>query len=359
MHASHTTNQRGFNLIEMIGVLAVMAILALALAPILIKQLDQIAGDKEASQLKAFAEAFRKGVLQTKSIPNTNGWYSMIADNLGLQTNQVLFNERYVARVFLIDPSLRVGSSVGTLPYTQTPNGSQVKTNGVDVIAPISPRLMILSSISKPLPSIASTAAAFSNIWSAAEGTIPAGWSWTGKGEDLKIQRIYLGDLFLELIINNLEPDTGCEAPYAVEDVATTVPQNSVFVAYFLDGTQLSFSDCDGNFQYSEILHQSKSYDFILRNWRGTEKFLGRTITHPSALDLQIAADAFRSSATNPRATGGATPELAYQAMLLYMQDFVLWQGDSFQAGTPIYSALSSAQTAFGNSQLLDDLIKP
>src|SRR5881396_841615 len=112
MRQPHLAKQRAFNLIEMIGVLAVMAILALALAPILIKQLDQIAGDKEASQLKGFAEAFRQGVLQTKSIPNTNGWYSIIATNLGLQTNQVLFNERHVGRVFLIDPSLRVGSSV-------------------------------------------------------------------------------------------------------------------------------------------------------------------------------------------------------------------------------------------------------
>src|SRR5437867_1058302 len=132
MHASHTTNQRGFNLIEMIGVLAVMAILALALAPILIKQLDQIAGDKEASQLKAFADAFRQGVLQTKSIPNATGWYTNIATVLGFQTNQVLINDRHVARVFLIDPALRVGSSSGTLPYTQTPNGSRViDTDGI------------------------------------------------------------------------------------------------------------------------------------------------------------------------------------------------------------------------------------
>jgi type II secretory pathway pseudopilin PulG len=338
--------------------LSVVAILALALAPVLIRQLDQIAGDKEVSQLKAFAQAFRQGVLQSRSIPNTNGWYSMIATNLGLQTNQVLLNERLVARMFLIDPNLQIGSSVG-LPYTQTTSGSQVTDGLGHTIAPIRPRLMILSSISQPLPTFTNNSNNFNNVWSAIDGTIPTALSsYRGKAEDLKIQRIHLGDVFVELIINNLEPqDTGCDANYAVDNVGGAVPPNTVFDAYFFDGTQLAFTNCDGNFQYSEVLHQSKSFDFLLRNWRGTEKFLGRTIQHPSPLDMQVAADAFRSSAVNPLANNGATPESAYQALLLYLEYFVFWRQTGYQPGTPTYSTLANAQTAFNNSQLLDDLI--
>src|SRR5437867_1665266 len=74
-----------FSLIEMIGVMAVVSILALALAPVFIKQLDRIAGDKETAQLKAFAEAFRQGVLKTKTIPNETGWAQLISTNLGMQ----------------------------------------------------------------------------------------------------------------------------------------------------------------------------------------------------------------------------------------------------------------------------------
>src|SRR5947207_481002 len=75
----------GFSLIELIGVTAVIAILALALSPILIKQLDRIAGDKENAQLKAFAEAFRQGVLKTKTIPDQTGWAAMVAANSGME----------------------------------------------------------------------------------------------------------------------------------------------------------------------------------------------------------------------------------------------------------------------------------
>ena len=364
MHPSPKTNQQenqqGFNLIEMIGVLAVMAILALALAPVVIRQLDQAASDKEASQLKAFADAFRQGVLLTRSIPNTNGWYSLIATTLGLQTNQVLFNDRHVARVFLIDPNLQIGTTGGKLPYAQTNSGSQViGSDGVTTIAPVNPRLIILSSLSKALPSIASTTAAFSNIWSAAEGTIPTGWSWTGKGEDLKIQRLHLGDLFLNLIINNADPSH--DAIYSVDDAGGTVPANYVFSTYLLDGTQLSFTNCSEVFQYSEILHQSKSFDFVLCNWKGRETFLGRTIQHPSALDLQIAADAFLSSSNNPSAVGSppATTQAVIDAMIQYMQYFVYWRADNYAPSTPTYSTLSDAQKAFNSSQLLDDLIKP
>src|SRR5213594_2279784 len=67
-------SSRGFTLIEMIGVLTVICILALALMPTLIKQMDRMAAEKETAQLKAFGEAFRSSVVKTKSIPNQAGW---------------------------------------------------------------------------------------------------------------------------------------------------------------------------------------------------------------------------------------------------------------------------------------------
>jgi len=123
---SWRTQERGFSLIEIIGVMGVITILALALAPIFIKQMDQIAGDKESAQLRAFADAFRQAVRITKTIPSQNGWDSMIATNLGIQVGQVRTNARWTPRIFLIDPTLEIGVSGGKLPYTQTTSGSQV-----------------------------------------------------------------------------------------------------------------------------------------------------------------------------------------------------------------------------------------
>jgi prepilin-type N-terminal cleavage/methylation domain-containing protein len=96
---------RAFSLIEMIGVMTVASILALALAPVMLKQMDESAGQKEVAQLKNFAQTFRQGVLKTKTIPDQNGWGAFLATNLGMTTSQVLTNERGAARVYFIDPA--------------------------------------------------------------------------------------------------------------------------------------------------------------------------------------------------------------------------------------------------------------
>jgi hypothetical protein len=294
-----------------------------------IKQMDQIAGDKESAQLRTFADAFRQAVRTTKLIPNQNGWDSMIATNLGLQVGQVRTNARWMTRIFLIDPTFEIGVSSGKLPYTQTTSGSQVTDAFGNIVAPANPRLMILSSISQPLPATMTNgvtpstgAYSFTNIWNTVDGTIPSGWTWTGKGTDLKVQRIQLADLFLQLILNNTPG--GKAGVYAVNGVGPLTVPNPSLIGYFIDTTLLELMDCATNRQYGEILHQSKSFDFVLCSWR-SEKFLGRTIQHPDPVDLQTAANAFLASSNNPTRKAGATTQIVYNDMLWYLSNYVQW----------------------------------
>src|SRR5947209_6349010 len=55
----------GWTMIEVIGVLAVIAILSAALFPVLIRQVDQATLDQEVAYLKSFADAFQQYVLTT------------------------------------------------------------------------------------------------------------------------------------------------------------------------------------------------------------------------------------------------------------------------------------------------------
>jgi type II secretory pathway pseudopilin PulG len=325
----------------MIGVLGVIAILALALAPVLIKQLDQIAADKEAGQLKAFSAAFRQGILKSKSIPSQTGWDSMIATNLGLEISQVRTNDRHVARIFLIDPLLEIGVSGGKLPYTQGINGSRVFDNFGNIVPPINPRVAILSSISQPLPTnlvsgVASSSSAFSNIWEAGEGTVPVGWGWTGKGDDLKIQRINVIDLFIHLGLSQDAATPGSPGNFSIEGVGPTTIPSAAFEAYYLDGTQLGLYDRSAPpaYQYGEILHNSKSFLFVLGSWQG-ERFLGRTISRLTPVDLQRAANAFLLSNTNNcAANSGVTTWTAYYAMISYMSNYCAWCDSGWQGCT-------------------------
>src|ERR1051325_9967097 len=58
-----------FSLVEMIGILAVIAILAAALAPSLVRQLDKTAADQESAALKALGDALQQSILRKRYIP--------------------------------------------------------------------------------------------------------------------------------------------------------------------------------------------------------------------------------------------------------------------------------------------------
>src|SRR5262245_61007363 len=134
---------RGFTLIELIGVLTVLAILAALLIPALIKQMDRLAGEQEAANLKLIGDALRQSILRNRYIPDTSVWVDTIVAETGLRRSQVNSNQRRNPRFFLIDPDLRLGTGAGsTLPYAQTVSGS---TN------PTSPRVIMLSSVGQSL----------------------------------------------------------------------------------------------------------------------------------------------------------------------------------------------------------------
>src|SRR6266568_5854032 len=154
----HSRRHRAFSLIEMIGVLAVIAILAAALAPSLVRQMDKTAGDQESAALKSFGDALQQSIMRNRYIPSATDWASTVATELGVDTTAVTDSPRRQQRFFLIDPNLTIAGA--GLPYTQTSAGSASK--------PVSPRVMILSSVGTALPagvvSGTTTAANFTNI---------------------------------------------------------------------------------------------------------------------------------------------------------------------------------------------------
>src|SRR5678815_1258884 len=84
--------QRAMTLIEMIGVLTVIAILAGATIPAALRILDRLAAEKEAATLQSLADALKDGILKTRTIPNPSSWYSwasFVATNAGLDVSSV------------------------------------------------------------------------------------------------------------------------------------------------------------------------------------------------------------------------------------------------------------------------------
>ena len=259
--------EQGFSLLEMIGVMAVIAIMATLVMPSIIQQMKAAAAEQESVALQRFAQGFKDHVLRSKQIPDETDWAEVIATELGLQTDEVSVSGSHTARVYLIDPALRIGAANGTLPYTQTNSGSLVEP------ASSSWRLMIVSSLDpgRPIPVASGVcdADSFNNLWNAADGAVPAGWpgSWLNHGAELKIQRINLASLFKRLILTNCDsPSSGI---FAMDDsIPGSIPAEGVN-AFFIEGTVVSLYDSNQAVESRQLLRWPATFVYERGSWRG------------------------------------------------------------------------------------------
>jgi type II secretory pathway pseudopilin PulG len=352
---SHRTRAAaGFSLIELLGALTILTILAMALAPVLVREYDRHARERETKSLETLAAGFRSHVLRTRTIPGHNEYIQAVATEIGMQTSDVVLNHRRLPRVLLIDPAV---TNVIPIPYTQNFRGL---TNSI----PLSLGMVLISSVSAQLPSglvsgFASSSAAFNAIWSAAENTVPAGWSWSGRGEDLRIIRINLGTLFVPLALNYDAITMGAanRGRFTIDGSATnTLPTTPTFISNYLISSVLGLHHHSGStdtLQAQIVLQTPTSFTYQGSAWRG-QAFLTRGSTPTSAIDLQTAHDFFVSSPDNDQAQGSpaVTPEAVVDALAEYMQAFVDWR----DAGYPTrHRTLDDAQDNL--DEVTDDLL--
>ena len=310
----------GFSLIEMLGVLAIIALLAAMLIPTLIKRIDRAAWTREVSDLNETSNALTLQILRNKSIPNETTWATAVADWLSVPVSKITTTPRQLDRVFLIDPSGWLNTA---LPFTQT-------TNGITA-PPTSSRMMVLSTIARPLTSVITSgkppAATFNDIWDAAQGTKPSTLAtWPGKGEDLLIQRVNLEPLFHRVILLNHDPHF--VGRFSIDgNPANGMPlqTNSVggFSRYYLDGSIIGLHDTNGVVQTRYLLKRDISFVFDYGNWRG--QLIG-------GLDNSNTGDAFAEEAAqflaaqwNPQSHQGASQFSVLVSMYTFMFDYILW----------------------------------
>jgi prepilin-type N-terminal cleavage/methylation domain-containing protein len=166
----------GFSLIEVIGVLAIMAIMASVLVPSAIKSVQEAAISAESQTLSNLGTELTLYLRDQGAVPTSANWTTALAGYANLSPSNLAVNSRQVARVYVTDPS----------------------TNPTQ-------RVLLLSSMraNLALPTAANigTAASFQQIWQTADGSVPPTTSWAGwrawaavanSGEYLIIERVNL-----------------------------------------------------------------------------------------------------------------------------------------------------------------------
>ncbi len=198
---------RGFSLIEMIGVLAVMAILAATIVPATVRTLDRAAVRAEADNLRAISahtKLYLRDLGALPPLPPSTTWYNALAPYADLSSAELRTNRRNLARVFIPEP---------ITPPATAPQ-----------------RVILLSSmrtgLNLPTAANINTALRFQTLWDTPENTVPSTASWTGwsawalvtnAADFLVIERINLAPIYqTDLRTYTLTLNNKTAAPSAV-----------------------------------------------------------------------------------------------------------------------------------------------
>lgn len=265
--------EQGFTLIEIIGVLAIMAILAAVIAPNVIKQIQAARQDAEEESLSRLADGLRNYVLENRVIPQSGYgsgvWSTNIASQTDLPEKDIYQNDLNCARRYWFDPSTDIdGLSDGSGPYDQnTVSAANLAgyTTGSTALPPVNPRAMIISDMTSGCTNnvngVANTNANFAAVWNQAASPLV-------EGKTLKIKRINFAQLFNTVNLSNETPITVLTTfQYKLEGQAwnstvniTSLVSPEIVSFNVIDGTTLYLYDQSGNLLYSVVIKESEGF---------------------------------------------------------------------------------------------------
>ena len=183
----------GFTLIEMIGVLAIMAILASVLTPNAVRSLDRAAVNAEVQTLQNLGTQVKLYLSANGTAPTPANWTVTVGNFADISPADIATNKRQMARVYLTDPAA-------------------VPTQRVIILS------SMRSGLALPTAANINTALRFQDIWQTADGSLPTALSWGGwaawnavanSGEFLVIERVNLSPVYntdlqsLTITLNN------------------------------------------------------------------------------------------------------------------------------------------------------------
>jgi type II secretory pathway pseudopilin PulG len=355
-------------MIEFIGVLAVMAILAAALVPFVIKRIDQAARTKEIGALTAISTAYTQYVVRSNTIPDEFTWAETVSSQLDLSANDIRITPRKYNRCFLYDkggwlywlntnqsPAYYQGASL----YVQGPGGMPV--------APSNAKIMVVSTlaVTNPIPTGPIDSATFSAMWDTPQGSKPgiSPWTaWKGSGDDVLIQRVNLEPLLHRVVLVN--NDVGSTPYFRVNGTTNPVPvaPGGGWKSYYLNGTMLGLCDTNAGLpgvMVQEVIRKDISRVFELGYWRDE---IGMGVHTNGLTDFTTIAAIFFNT-TNPPVSlcsWGPTPKGVADIFDAYMFGYA-----SFASTKPCFAAINSTgndnnNTPYSftvNAQLLNDTL--
>jgi len=316
------SDARAFSLIEIIGVLTILSVLAALLMPSCIKRIDIATRNQEKLNLAGITDALTKSLLRGHNVPDYKTWNAQAASWSEMPVSKVSTNARRYQRVYysLNTPSV-------TLPYPQDYQG---------LAAPPQRMRAVLVSILGgnalgPGNSLAAgplNDADFAPLWDLPDGTSPNNVSW-GKwtGDDFLVSKIDYAPLFHRLVLVNRDPDI--QPTFRIDDSTAifslykTGPANPIWDKYYVHGTVVGLCDSVGVPETRYVLTQDISFVFEKGMWHA--QIMGGVETSGQADEFAKQAARFLNAAWCPTAKGGADQQTALVPMYTFMLTYTYW----------------------------------
>lgn len=231
---NNLSSQRGFSLMELIGVMAVIAILAGTLAPGIADNLNRAYSDAERVNMETLAESLQRYVMEQKQIPNANvnNWRPAIASVTAFAESEIEFNDKGYRRRLVFDPRFLTNAVANF--------GGLTQNQGL-AAAPFSPRAMLISDLNQNVPAVANNVATFDAIWN------QTGTPTIVESNDVIIERMHFGEMFHRVVLSN---QNTAQPYYRIENGGTfTIPAavggvDGVLTRFVIRNSQVSlFSD--------------------------------------------------------------------------------------------------------------------
>ena len=215
-HALRLRSSQGFTLVELVGVLAIVAILASFIAPNVINQLRSARRDAEDQQLANIAQGIELYLRQTRSFPASLAVLS--PDYVPISSGQLTNNANGFLRYYFVQPNISGYTNVAGLAPSALADS----------------RVLLITNLTQNANPTITTDAEFETWWNTDETGTP----------DLKIHRVHVSHLFHLLSLST----DGAGGSYAI---GSGTPINSgggtlaAHTGYHITGTTVALDEAD------------------------------------------------------------------------------------------------------------------
>ena len=318
----------GFSLIELIGVLAVLAIVISVTTESVLSRVSYAQRRAEETELSRIATGAQRWVRENHQLPSPSDWATQAAQALASSTSMLRTNSGGGARLWVPDPRWRVAENGSEMGYRQGAYGTP---------RPENVRVLLLSAVNGDRVDPANID--FDSWWERGSRGVPPpeGGEGAVQDNDILVERIGFAPLFHRIILNNLSMDLPARwAVDRIEEEGVCAPGRR-HEAHYVETSRLLLIDSEGAIQEVVLVEESTSWAFFEGRWH---RSLGQA---PGAAWTEVSR--IPSDLMELPTLSGVEPREIADAMYDFMGAYLRWSADGYRiAGiTPSHRRVTEA----------------